>query len=247
MSSISTCQDIPVPLWHPPWRVVASRKSPYDLFTASSSSSQNCIYWFPKLCFSQSKTCRTWLCNLRTHMTSIMTDCHVSIPSWYSPCLSMMSPKSPYDLFTISSGQNCISRLPNFRFLPIQNMTDLAMLTVDTYAKYQYLSRCSSPTVTPPATWHCITKIHVQPPYDLLRSKLYTLASRDPFWSIQSMSGLVIQSQDTYTKYPNILWHFSPAATPNVTWYYLFILCYFGVYRTYLSLFPTLLLSGSLP
>ena len=36
------------PTLTPPWRVVASPKSPYDLFTTSSRSSQNCISWHPE-------------------------------------------------------------------------------------------------------------------------------------------------------------------------------------------------------
>ena len=96
------------------WRVVASPKSPYDLFTTSFS--QNCISWLPEICFSQSKICRTWLCNLQTHMTSIRNDSDVSAPLWHFLCLSMMSPKSPYDLFTTSSGQKCISWLSKICF-----------------------------------------------------------------------------------------------------------------------------------
>ena len=93
MSSISACQDFTVSLWHPLWRVIASQKIPYDLFTTFSS--QNCISWLPELCFRQSKTCRTWLCNLQTHMTSIRTDCDGSVPLWHYQNQRAASLRSP--------------------------------------------------------------------------------------------------------------------------------------------------------
>ena len=37
-------------------------------------------------------------------------------------------------------------------FWSIKKVQDLTMLSMDTYVKYQYLLRHSSPTVTPPAT-----------------------------------------------------------------------------------------------
>ena len=55
MSSVSTCQDIPVPLWHPPWRVLLHQnplRPLYDLLQLQSKlfilASQSFVLFNPK-------------------------------------------------------------------------------------------------------------------------------------------------------------------------------------------------------